>query len=191
MECLPNIDVLVALDTHRLAELLRDGRLSSGSASQPRWLNGPLGTTDRLVAIFAQSSSALGSEPDLLVLRAGSRTRLTWSITGLDANTSYTPAFCRGLFVRESSRRPALSNLTVAGSVQETAEYLPTGSNASPEEDPTTTPYTVQRCSGPVLAPDEALLALLELSVIDNMTGESIGYFGWAQRILVRGAPPS
>jgi len=180
---LPSTDILVIVDTATLSALVSDGALRPGTKDNPQWLN-EQSQSKALVTLMTQGSSVSNINEDTLVIDTNSQSQLRWTIAGLDSDSAFTPYFCRGFFLYYPATFgiPRYSHLEIANGVL-TDMYIP--SSSDPESAPEKVTKTTQQSSGPIIEAGDRLWAFLEINVIDNSTGHEIGYFGWAQSLLV------
>ncbi|WP_075343471.1 AidA/PixA family protein [Tenacibaculum agarivorans] len=167
------INVLIAVDGAKLAEQVSDGSIQPGSADSPTNL-GSYGTSDVYISMIAPNSSVSnGTQGDSeLQITANGGDSVEWAITTFDNNFDQTPFLYSGAFNPSDSINTPLSYAS-----GEAYAYLGTGNPAS--TSPTKFTNQVNTVTGTILKIGLKIQYTLSFVLVDNSTGNTIGYFMW------------
>lgn len=173
------VNVLIAVDSDKLANQVGDGKLSAGTMQNPTAL-GSWQQSDVFISMIAQNSFATndkgGSE---LTIKANSGAVVQWSITTFDSNINHTTYLYDGNF----NPSTAINDIDYDG--MNVINYYPS------ENNPTGPLNKVNNyqflTSGRLLTPGASIQYTLSFALIDNATGNPIGYFSWDPFIQVNG----
>jgi hypothetical protein len=174
-----NIDILIAVDGAKLAEQISDGSLSAGSQASPTSL-GAWTDSDVYISMISQHSNVTndGGASELTVAgSAGDNVR--WSITTFGNNSDYTAYLYAGNF-NPANAITALDYINI-----ETENYLP--ATAAPTGGTTSVMNHLYIAQGTLVEPNVKIQYTLSFTLVDNATGEALGYFTWDPFIQVNG----
>jgi nematocidal protein AidA len=179
------IDILIAVDTDKLASQVSDGKLSPGTINSPTSL-GAWGTSDVFISMLAQHSYATnnqgGSE---LTVTCKSGDEIQWIIMGFDGNADYTVYLYNGVFNVQNSQQPASNYISSMNYNRITVpNYFPTNNPSGPVSEIDNTIYATE---AKLLKYGVTLQYTLSFALIDNSTGTAVGYFSWDPFITIQG----
>ena len=167
------INVLIAVDGAKLAQQVADGSMKAGSSASPTNL-GSYGSSDVYISMIAPNSMVSNSTQgdSELQISANGGDSVEWAITTFDNNFDQTP------FLYAASFNPANAiNTPLSFASGEAYAYLGTGNPAS--TTPTKFVNQVSTVTGTVLKIGLTIQYTLSFVLIDNSTGNTIGYFMW------------
>lgn len=162
----------MAVDGRTLAQQVQDGSLPPGTQTAPTSL-GSYGASNVYVTMTAQSSTVGNNtqgQSELTVL-ANSGDNVRWTIQTFDANMDYTAYLYSGSF-NPAGAISALNYLPISAT-----SYLPSSSN--PLGPPTATSEHTYAVQGTILSPGETIQYTLSFALVNNVNGQTIGYFSW------------
>lgn len=167
------INVLIAVDGGKLTQQVKDGSINAGSADSPTNL-GSYGASDVFISMIAPNSVVdNGTQGDSeLQISANGGDSLEWAITTFDNNFDQTPFLYTGNFNPSDAINTPLSYAS-----GEAYAYLGTGNPAS--TSPTKFVNQVSTVTGTILKIDTTIQYTLSFVLVDNATGQTIGYFMW------------
>lgn len=165
------IDVIVAVNGAQLAQQVRDGSLKPGSVSAPTFL-GSWQQSDVYIAMIAQSSYVSNYQGQSeLAIKANSGDIVRWSMTTFGNNSDYTAFIYSGSFNPSQNITP-LSYINMV-----TSEYLPSGSN--PTGGLANYHDHVYVAQAVIVQPGGQIQYTMSFQLVDNSSGQVIGYFYW------------
>lgn len=171
------INILINVDGSKLAQQVGDGSISAGSQSSPTNL-GSYTSSNVYIAMVAQNSVASNNQGQSeLTVTANSGDSLRWSMQTFDGNADYTAFLYQGTFNPNQSITP-LNYFNM-----HTSTYLPAGTQ------PTTGAILFHNntyvAMGTVIEPGKQIQYTLAFELINNSTGQTIGFFTWDPFISV------
>ncbi|WP_259069174.1 inclusion body family protein [Mucilaginibacter sp. X4EP1] len=173
------INVLIAVDGATLAQQVKDGSLSPGSAGSPTNL-GSYSSSNVYIAMIAPNSSISNGtqgQSELQISANGGDT-VEWAITTFDNNFDQT-AYLYG-----SSFNPGTAiNTPLSYASGQAYAYLATGN--PPASTPTKFINQVSTVSGTILQIGLTIQYTLSFTLVNNSNGSIIGYFLWDPFIIV------
>ena len=167
------INVLVAVDGAKLAQQVADGSLSAGTESSPTAL-GSYSSSDVYISMIAPNSFAdngTNGQSELQISADGGDT-VEWAITTFDNNFDQTAYIYSGNFNPSGS-----INVPLSYASGEAYAYLATGN--PPASTPTKFVNQVSTVSGTILKIGLQIQYTLSFALVDNSSGNIIGYFTW------------
>ncbi len=172
------IDILVAVNGENLAARLADGSLQPGSENGPTNL-GAWGGSDRFISMITQDSFVANDQgKSELNVKAVSGDSLRWSMQTFDGNTRYTAYLYKGNF------NPSVSITEPTYFNMHTSLYLPATSDPASAQ-PQLYHNNNYLAQGTVIEPQNQIQYTLSFKLVDNSTGNVIGYFTWDPFISV------
>ena len=170
------INILVAVNGVKLAEMIADGSLKPGTASNPTSL-GAWQQSDVFISMIAQNSVATNNQGHSeLTIKAESGDTIRWTMTTFDSNEDHTAFLYNGQF------NPA--NITPLSYFKmHTSIWLPQGSD--PKGTLTLLHQYVYAAQGTITEAGATIQYTLSFRLIDNNTGNNLGYFSWDPFISV------
>jgi len=173
------INVLIAVDGATLAQQVKDGSISPGSAGSPTNL-GSYGSSNVYIAMIAPNSSISNGtqgQSELQISANGGDT-VEWAITTFDNNFDQT------VYLYGSSFNPAGAiNTPLSYACGQAYAYLATGN--PPASTPTKFINQVSTVSGTILKIGVTIQYTLSFTLVNNSNGSIIGYFLWDPFIVV------
>ena len=171
------INIIVAVDGVQLAQQVQDGKLSPGSPNAPTFL-GSWTQSDVYISMIAQHSAVSNDQGESeLNVKANSGDVLRWTMTTFDGNTDYTAYICNGSFNPSTNITPLFYMNMVA------SQYLPNGSN--PLGTLQNYHDNVYAAQATVLQPGNQIQYTMSFALVNNSTGQVVGYFSWDPFITV------
>ncbi len=167
------INVLIAVDGAKLAQQVADKSIKPGTADAPTNL-GAYGSSDVYISMIAPNSSVSnGTQGESeLQISANGGDSIEWAITTFDNNFDQTPFLYTGTF------SPAHAiNTPLSFSCGEAYAYLGSGNPAS--TSPTKFINQVSTVTGTIEKVGLKIQYTLSFVLVDNSTGNTIGYFTW------------
>ena len=173
------INVLIAVDAAQLAQQVKDGKIKAGSQNSPTSL-GSYSSSDVYIAMIAPNSVVVNGTQGQseLQISANSGDTVEWAITSFDNNFDQTPYLYNGTFSPSGS-----INIPLSYSCGQAYAYLATGN--PPASKPTKFINQVSTVSGQIQMVATKITYHLSFTLVDNATGNIIGYFQWDPFILV------
>ncbi|NOU49814.1 hypothetical protein HG263_04600 [Pseudoalteromonas sp. JBTF-M23] len=172
------INVLVAVDGDALANRVADGSLSAGSADRPTVL-GSYSSSDVFISMIAQHSVAVNDQGQSeLTIQAQSGDFLQWSMTTFGNNTDFTASIYNGSF------NPSNGIEAFGSQIQQENNYLVPSDNTAP----TTFEHFVNNFSvyqAKLTKVNQRIQYTLSFALVNNQTGNVVGYFTWDPFIQV------
>lgn len=165
------IDIIIAVNSDKLASGISDGAIAPGTVDAPTNL-GAWQQSDILISMIAQSSFAVSNQGQSeLTIKANSGDIVQWAITTFDNDIDYTVFLYNDLFNPDT----AISSLDY--DLVTNSAYLPgEGNPTGPISKVNNKNYIV---SGKVLTPGARIQYTLSFALVDNSSGQIIGYFYW------------
>jgi len=172
------INVLVAVDGNKVAQLVNDGRINPGTPGGPTSL-GNYADSDVFIAMVAPNASVANNTQGQseLQISADARDEVEWAITTFDANGNYTAYLYNGVFNPAGAMGP-LTYVSAQGYV-----YLGTGSPAS--TTPTKFIDQTNTVSATIEEVNVKIQYTLSFVLVNNSNGNVVGYFCWDPFIIV------
>lgn len=167
------INVLIAVDGAKLAQQVADGSINAGSANAPTVL-GSYSSSDVYISMIAPNSAVSNGTQGQseLQIQANGGDSVEWAITTLDNNFDQTAFLYNGNF------NPANAiNTPLSYACGQAYAYLGTGNPAT--TTPTKFVNQVSTVTGTILKIDVTIQYTLSFVLVDNATGNTIGYFTW------------
>lgn len=166
------INILIAVDGAKLAQQVSDGSLNAGSQNAPTIL-GSYDSSDVYISMIAPNSYVSnGSEGSSeLTIQTNSGNNIEWAITTFDNNFNQTPYLYSGTF----NPADAMGNLNFNSA--ESQSYLATDLPNSTA--PTKFINQINTVTGQIEKVDTQIQYYLSFVLVDNSTGNTIGYFAW------------
>lgn len=173
------VNILIAVDGDSLNTSVKNGTLPEGSKAQPTSL-GAWQQSDVFISMVAQNSFATNDQgKSELTINAESGSLIQWTITTFDNNADYTAYLYNGNFNPSN----AISGLEFDAITAD--NYLPgEGNPTGPVTMATNSLYTT---SARLLKPNTQIQYTMSFALIDNATGNPVGYFSWDPFIQVQG----
>ncbi|MBP6385352.1 MAG: hypothetical protein KA313_09820 [Pseudarcicella sp.] len=167
------INVLIAVDGAALATQVALGKLSAGSLNAPTNL-GSYDSSNVFISMIAPNSSVSNNtqgQSELQISANGGDT-VEWAITTFDNNFDQTPYLYSGNF------NPAGSiNVPLSYACGQAYAYLALGNPTA--TTPTKFVNQVSTVSGTILKIGVQIQYTLSFTLVNNATGNIIGYFTW------------
>lgn len=172
------INILVTVNGESLASQVANGSIPPGRETSPTGL-GSFSSSNAFISMVAPIESVNNSTQGQseLDIRANIGDTLSWSISTIDNNDSQTPQLYNGQFNPSS----AMSQMNFYCVQAKT--YLAQGS--PPASSPVEYVNQVSSVSSQILQGGVKIQYTLSFILVNNATGETIGYFSWDPFITV------
>ena len=166
------IDILVTTDGEKIAQQVSDGSLDPGSQANPTNL-GSYTTSDVYIAMITQNNNVDNNTQGQseLQVKANAGDTIRWTMQTFGSNVDYTAYLYDGNFNPSENISPLVyMNM-------HTSVYLPP--STSPTADPVLLHNYIYAAQGTVIEYGDQIQYTLSFALVDNQTGENIGYFSW------------
>jgi hypothetical protein len=173
------INVLIAVDGAALASQVADKSLPAGSAGSPTNLGAYTSSDVYIAMITTNSTVSNGTQGQSeLQIKANGGDSIEWAITTFDNNFDQTP------YLYGSSFTPASAiNTPLSYASGQAYAYLALGN--PPASSPTKFINQVSTVTGTILKIGLTIQYTLSFTLVNNSTGQIIGYFSWDPFIVV------
>lgn len=181
------INILIAVDSAALAQHVQDGSLSAGTSSSPTSL-GSWNSSDVYISMVTQNGNVTnGSSEGLseLSITCDAGDELQWSIVSFDMNSRQTPYLYNGQFNCTNPVGTAIGLSPLSYLTTEVVNYFPP--NANPTGASIKTINTIAKVVSTVnqIQFQQQLQYTLSFVLVDNSSGNIIGYFIWDPFIVI------
>ena len=164
------IDILIAVDGAKLASAVAANTLQPGTESSPTSL-GSYAQSDVYISMIAESENTVDNAgKSELQITASVGDTVRWSMSTFGYNLDYTAYLYNGTF----NPATGISSLNYVPTV--TTVYLPVTSD--PTSAPSKSTNHIYEARGTILEKGQIQYAL-SFKLIDNATGDVLGYFSW------------
>jgi len=169
------INVLITVDADALANQLKDGKIQKGTQDAPTPL-GSYSQSDVYITMISQSGNVINNTQGQseLSIKCNSGDTIQWAITTFTNNFDYSVSLYNGSFSPADAMNPLTYNSSQA------KNYLPNSSHIL-------TQYTnqVAVAQAQVAEVNKQITYNLSFQLVNNSTGNIIGYFMWDPFITV------
>ncbi|MCW8878642.1 MAG: inclusion body family protein [Kangiellaceae bacterium] len=172
------IDILISVNGEQLAAQIRDGSIKPGTVDSPTNL-GSYSSSDVFISMVTQDNYISNEQGQSeLTVKANSGDTVRWTMTTFDENTDNTA------FLYADKFNPATGITSLSYFNMHTSLYLPSSSDPKSGniELYHNNTYVAQ---GTVIEPGQTIQYTLSFKLVDNSTGDVIGYFTWDPFIKV------
>lgn len=169
------INILVAVDAATLAQQVSDGSLSAGTLNSPTML-GAYSSSDVYISMVSTYNSVdndTNGQSELQV-KANSGDSIRWYMQSFDCNTDYTAYIVSGVF-NTTSGNAVISDFHLR-SMQAGCYFPSTSDPSSPLQEYHNQVYLAE---ADVDASGGTVQYYMTFSVVNNSTGQTVGYFKW------------
>jgi len=172
------IGITIIVDADNIKAHLDSGQLQPGTQASPTNLGANAASDNYLYMIAKRGVVSSGQEGSSeLTITANVGDTIQWSMNTLLFNTKYTPFIYDSRFNPSNGLSPTqYLNIT-------TTNYIPPGSNPTAPTQKVTSQLYVAMAT--VVKSGQKIQYVLSFKLIDNATGNVIGYFSWDPFIVI------